>query len=260
MIIHEDQIALFIHQYFLPFCRIGAMFMVMPIIGARTVAPTVRLMLAFLVTIIVVPLLPMLPVSPLFSLQSAVYVVQEILIGVACGFVFQIVFQVFVLSGLLMAMKMGLGFASMNDPTNGVQTTALSQFFLMMVTLMFVSVDGHVLLIQLLVEGFHGIPPGVWLFNSQSLMSVVVLCSWMFSTALVFALPVLTALLVVNIAFGVMSRAAPQLNIFAVGFPFTLVVGLVLVWYGLNNFVVNFERISEYGFMFIEKLLLIERT
>ncbi|WP_086932478.1 flagellar biosynthetic protein FliR [Agarilytica rhodophyticola] len=251
----EAEIAAFIQQYFLPFARISAMFMVMPVLGSRTVSPRVRLVLAFFVTLIAVPLMPKLAHMDSLSLASFLIVIQEVIVGLVVGFSFQVVFQVFILTGQIMAMKMGLGFASMNDPTNGVQTTALSQFFLMLVTLMFVSVDGHMVLIKLLLESFVSLPPGTWFLNASFFQSLSSLASWMFSAALIFSLPVLTSLLIVNIAFGVMSRAAPQLNIFAVGFPFTLVVGLMLVWFGLTNFVSAFEDVMAYGLFFLEDLL-----
>ncbi len=255
MSVTDAQIAAFVQQYLLPLFRIAALFMVMPIIGSRTVTARVRLALALLVTLIVVPMLPPLPVVKSLSLATFLIVLQEVAIGVMTGFVFQIVFQVFVLSGQFMAMKMGLGFASMNDPTNGVQTTVLSQFFLMLVTVVFVSLDGHVVLINLLVESFTTLPPGVWVLSADMFMQVVELSSWMFSAALVFALPILTSLLFVNISFGVMSRAAPQLNIFAVGFPFTLVMGLILIWIGLSNFLPAFEEVMSFGFLTTETLL-----
>ncbi len=255
MMFTDTQIGAFIQQYFLPYFRIAGMFMVMPILGARTVPARVKTVLAFLVTLIVVPLLPPLPAAPAVSLQILIYVVQEILIGVMTGFIFQIVFQAFVLSGQFMAMKMGLGFASMNDPTNGVQTTVLSQFFLMLVTMMFVSVDGHLVLIKILVDSFQTMPPGPWIVSRSMFEQIFSLANWMFASALVFALPILTSLLFVNIAFGVMSRAAPQLNIFAVGFPFTLVMGLVLLWIGLINFIPTFDKIMSFGFLTTETFL-----
>lgn len=255
MIVEEAQLATFLQQYFLPFVRVGAMLMVMPIIGARTVSARVRLALAFLITLLVVPLLPALPKIDLLSLMGVFAIVQEALLGIAAGFLFQLVFQVFVLSGQMIAMKMGLGFAAMNDPTNGVQTTVLSQFFLMLVTLMFVSVNGHLILIHLLVQSFTSIPAGVWVIEPDFFMAVLTMSTWMFAAALTFALPVLTSLLIVNIAFGVMSRAAPQLNIFAVGFPFTLVVGMLLLWLGLNAILPSFENALSFGVERLESLL-----
>lgn len=255
MLITDTQIAQYIQQYFLPFVRIGMMLMVMPIIGSRIVNTRVRLVLAMLISMLVVPLLPSLPAVPPLSWQALWFVVQELLLGALIGFVFQIVFQMFVLSGQYMAMKMGLGFASMNDPSNGVQTTVLSQFFLMLLTLTFVAVDGHLVLIMMLVKSFQTLPPGHFLVDSVDLLRLVQMGGWMFAAALLMALPVITALLFVNIAFGVMSRAAPQLNIFAVGFPFTLMCGLLLIWLGLTNFSEIFESATEYGLQQIGEIL-----
>ncbi|MFT5084007.1 MAG: flagellar biosynthetic protein FliR [Lentisphaeria bacterium] len=251
----EEQVVQFILQYFLPFVRIGAMLMVMPVVGSKIVSPRVRLVLSMLVTVIVVPLIPEIPSITGLSPMTLLYVAQEAALGVMVGFIFQVAFQVFILSGQFMAMKMGLGFASMNDPTNGVQTTVLSQFFLMIITLMFVATNGHLLLIELIVDSFTSLPPGAWVIDIQVFYSVASLATWMFSAALVLSLPVLTSLLFVNIAFGVMSRAAPQLNIFAVGFPFTLIVGLVLVWLGLTNISPAFEEIMAYSLQVTTELL-----
>lgn len=251
----DQQIAQFLQQYFLPFTRLGALFMVMPVIGTRIVPARVRLVLALCVTVLVVPLLPPLPASPSLSLQTLIFVFQELIIGIALGFSFQVVFQVFVLAGQLIAMKMGLGFASMNDPTNGVQTTVISQFYLVLVTLMFISVQGHIVLLEFLINSFHSLPPAQTMFSAAKAYEVVALGGWLFASALVIALPVLTSLLVVNIAFGVMSRAAPQLNIFAVGFPFTLACGLGLMWLGLRVFEEHFDQVFSYGYDFARGLL-----
>ena len=255
MLYTEDEITLFVLQYFLPFVRIGAMFMVMPVISSRIVPINARLVLAFVVSLIVVPQLQQLPVIESLSVDLLILFFKELSLGIAIGFVFQIAFQVFVLSGQFMAMKMGLGFASMNDPTNGVQTTVLSQFFLMLVTLMFVVINGHLIMIEMIVNSFRSFPPGGVFFSPDVFMQVVSLSTWLFVSALVFSLPVLTSLLFVNIAFGVMSRSAPQLNIFAVGFPFTLISGLFLIYIGLTNFETSFNNVMNYAFTYAKDML-----
>lgn len=254
MAITDAELSLFLQQYLLPFFRISALLMTMPVIGTKIVSPRIRVVAGFLFTLMVVPVLPPLSVSPNLSLQTLLYVVQEILIGIALGFMFQVVFQVFVLAGQIMAMKMGLGFAAMNDPTNGVQTTALSQFYLMMVTLMFIAVNGHLILVEMLISSFQSLPPGGFEFTREMSMKVAGLGTWLFASALLFSLPVVTSLLIINIAFGVMSRAAPQLNIFAVGFPFTLVCGMVLVGLGLTSFSASFESVMSDGFTMFKDL------
>lgn len=253
--ITDHQIGLLIQQYFLPLTRIGAMLMVMPVIGTRIVPARVRILLAVCLTILVVPFLPALDVPFSLSLNALLNIFQELFIGVALGFSFQVVFQVFILAGQLIAMKMGLGFASMNDPSNGVQTTVISQFFLVLVTLTFISVQGHLVLLEFLIASFSSLPPTQTLFSAERAISIVNLGGWMFASALVIALPMLTSLLVVNIAFGVMSRAAPQLNIFAIGFPFTLICGLGLLWLGLRVFDEHFDQVFSYGYDFARGLL-----
>lgn len=254
-VITDTQIALFVQQYFLPFARIGALLMTMPVIGTRIVPARSRIVAAFFLTAMVVPILPPLQVAPSLSMGTVILVIHELLIGLALGFGMQVAFQVFVLTGQYLAMKMGLGFASMNDPTNGVQTTVLSQFYLVLVTLTFVVMNGHLLLIELLLQSFQTLPPTQFQFQREQAFQVVSLGSWLFASALVISLPVMTSLLVVNMAFGVMSRAAPQLNIFAVGFPFTLICGMLLVWLGLGTFGMHFEEIFAEGFVFARELL-----
>ena len=215
----------------------------------------VRILLAIMITVLVVPLLPPLDHSPILSLQTFLILAQELLIGGAAGFSFQVVFQVFVLGAQFMAMKMGLGFASMNDPANGVQTTVLAQFFQILTTMLFVVVGGHLILIEMVVVSFDTLPLGQSSLGPDKAFALANFGGWMFASALIMALPVLTALLVVNIAFGVMSRAAPQLNIFAVGFPFTLICGMALMWIGLATFPVNFDDFMAGGFEFVRDLL-----
>jgi len=136
-----------------------------------------------------------------------------------------------------------------------VQTTALSQYFLMLSTLMFIAINGHLVLISMLVESFYVFTPGSSYWDVRWFSAIANLGSWLFASALLMALPVITALLFVNIAFGIMSRAAPQLNIFAVGFPFTLICGLLLVWLGLGNFSATFNSVMDDGFLFVKDLL-----
>lgn len=255
MVFSEAYLLALLQQYLLPFFRIGGLFLAMPVIGTRVVPARVRIVSAVLIAFLITPFVSIDASVPLFSLLGVFQIVQELLIGVALGFSFQLAFHVFVLAGQFMAMKMGLGFASMNDPTNGVQTTVLSQFYLILVTVMFVSVDGHLVLIEMLVHSFQTFPAGQAHLGLENIHNIASLGSWLFASALVIALPVLTSLLVINIAFGVMSRAAPQLNIFAVGFPFTLICGMVLIWIGLKTFVWNFEQIFEQGFEFGRRLL-----
>lgn len=248
-----EQLSSMLYGYLMPFFRIGALFLTMPVIGTKVVPARTRLIAAMLIAFIVSPLLDVQLNDELFSLTMLGSIGAELLIGGTLGFVFQVVFQCFVLTGQLIAMKIGLGFASMNDPVNGVQTTVISQFYLVAATLLFVVFDGHLVLIELLIESFGAIPLGT--YGAIDFYEVAKLGTWMFISALLMSIAILTALLLVNVAFGVMSRAAPQLNIFAVGFPFTLSLGMVLIYLGLEGMLVFFERIVGEGFMFVSELI-----
>lgn len=240
-------------MYLMPFFRIGALFLTMPVIGTRVVPARTRIIIAFVITIIVAPLIPPQDAPPMLSLFMLGTIGAELLIGGAVGFVFQVVFQCFVLSGQLIAMKIGLGFASMNDPVNGVQTTVVSQFYLVAATLLFIAFDGHLVLLELVIESFYSVQFGD--YSAIEFYAVAGLGSWLFTSALLMSISLLTALLLVNVAFGVMSRAAPQLNIFAVGFPFTLTLGMILIYIGLDSMLEYFQRIAGDGFMFVRNMV-----
>ncbi|MBB6523461.1 flagellar biosynthetic protein FliR [Pseudoteredinibacter isoporae] len=255
-VITEQQILEFVGQYIWPLIRISGVLLAMPLIGARVVPARVRLALAFVLAVLVSPLLPPVPNDvPLLSLSMLNIGVQQLLIGLAMGFSLQVFMQIFVLAGQVIAGKLGLGFAAMNDPSTGVSVPLISQFYSITVTLLFFSVDAHLLVIEALAASFYSIPIGPTGLDRQALLMIVGLGSWMFSSSLVIALPLLTALLVVNLAFGVMSRAAPQMNVFAVGFPLTLVFGLLLMWLSLVSFLPNFNTFMYEALQFMQNLL-----
>ncbi|MGH1441689.1 MAG: flagellar biosynthetic protein FliR [Cellvibrionaceae bacterium] len=251
----DSQIGQFVGQYFWPLTRISAFVLAAPIFGTRVISARIRLVLSVMLTILVAPLLPALPPFTTLSLDMALITVQQILIGVTLAFIFQVTFQVFVLAGQYIAMKMGLGFAQMNDPSNGVSVTIISQFYLLTTTLLFLSINGHLAILKIIVDSFTIMPIGETGFSASDFYQIVNLGGWMFASALTIALPVLTALLVVNIAFGIMSRSAPQINIFAVGFPVTLIFGLLLMWLDFNAFLPSFNQFVNEGLTFGQQIL-----
>ena len=224
-----------------PLFRITGFMLAAPIIGTQLVPQRMRLMLGILVTMIVAPQLPGLPAVDLISLRSMVITAEQLLIGIAMGYSLQILLQIFVLAGQMIAMQMGLGFASMVDPSNGVSVTVVSQFHLMLVTLLFLAMNGHLAMLEVMINSFDAIPVGDGFLAADSLWTLAGRASWMFASALLMALPAVTALLIINAALGVVTRAAPQLNIFAVGFPFMLIIGLCIIWMSMGNYLPQFE-------------------
>lgn len=232
-----------IMQFLWPLIRVSAFFLVAPVIGTQLVPPRVRLILALLLVMAIAPQLQDMPAVDPLSPLAIVLVAQQLLIGLGLGFFLQLLIHAFVMSGQIIATKMGLGFASMNDPANGVVVTVVSQFYLMLITLLFLSLNGHLVMLEVLVESFAVLPVGAAV-GAERMADLVGWGSWMFAAAALMALPAVTALLIINCTLGIITRAAPQLNIFAIGFPLMLTLGLMILWVSLGTVLPQFERYS----------------
>jgi flagellar biosynthetic protein FliR len=240
-------------ELFWPFIRIGSCFMVAPAFGASSVPVRVRVVLAGAVTLLVAPLVTIPDVTPL-SATGVVITVQQIVIGAALGFSLQILFDAVSLGGEMLGNSMGLSLAFNLDPQNGASTPTVSQLYSLLVTLIFLVLNGHLALIRTLVAGFHTLPIGTTGLGANGLWSVVNWGSELFSGALAVALPGVTALLVANLAFGVVSRAAPTLSIFSVGLPLSLVFGLVVIIATLPALESSFIRLLAVALDFVRRL------
>lgn len=229
MIFSADQLVTWAESYYWPFLRISALLLASPIFSASSFPVRGRVILAVLITALIVPSLPVLPTVDLFGPAGLLIASQQVVIGLAMGFVVQLVFGAVVIAGQSLAMTMGLGFAMSVDPQNGVQVPVLSQLYVILATLIFLGIDGHLILIQFLADSFTLLPIGLSSWSDDLGINVVLWGSQIFLSALLLALPALTAVLLINVAFGVITRAAPQLNIFAVGFPVTIMAGFVFI-------------------------------
>jgi flagellar biosynthetic protein FliR len=227
------------------FIRIAAMLMIAPVFGAQNIPARIRLVLALVLTAVVAPLLPStVPVDPL-SASGVLILGQQILIGVTIGFSVQLIFAALTLAGQTTAMGMGLGFASMVDPQNGVQVPVVGQYYLVVATLLFLAMNGHLALIRVLVDSFEFLPVGSGWLGGEDFRAVAYWGARMFGNAVLVALPAVTSILLVNLSFGVVSRAAPQLNIFGVGFPIVMMLGFVTLIFALSNLVPQLEQMLD---------------
>jgi len=241
MSFQAEQILASMALYILPFARLSGFLMTLSVLGSRNIPARFRLLLALAITVVVVPVIPAADSVDLFSAKSFILIVEQTLIGITLGFVSRLMLETFVIGAQITAMQSGLGFASLVDPSNGTSVPALGQFFLMLTTLMFISVDGHLVMIRIVVESFTSFPIGSSYNVTEMFFELVRWARWIFAAALLMALVSIASLLIVNISFGVMTRAAPQINVFAVGFPLTMVTGLILVWLTLSFFLPHFE-------------------
>jgi len=219
--------------FFFPFVRIMAWLSMDPLLGNKAAPNSVRVALAFMLALVIAPTLPPQPQVALVSGDAVLILVQQILIGMALGFALKIVVMAMEFAGHIMGLQMGLSFASLFDPINGAQTAVLSQLLVITAALILFAFNGHHLVIAALWQSFHDIPIGGLSFSSQGLMALVVWGGSIFMTGLHIALPITAALLASNLAIGMMTRAAPQLNIFAVGFPITIAAGFLVLYFAL---------------------------
>ena len=241
--------------YIWPFVRIGAFLMVMPLVGSSFVPVKVRLLLAVVLTVAIAPIAPVTAPQDVLSAAGLVTMIQEIGIGVSMGFLVQLVFDAIALGGQVIGMSMGLGFAVFLDRARGVSVPVLGQLFLMLGMLIFLALDGHLAMIRLLASSFQA-----WPISEAGLSSLQIgeLLSWtsnLFIFGLKIALPAITALLVVNLSFGVMSRAAPTLNLFAVGFPVAMLLGFAVIFLNMGVLVESVSSFLHLSISAISQLL-----
>ncbi|MCW2267447.1 Flagellar biosynthetic protein FliR [compost metagenome] len=249
----DTQIGTWVASFILPLFRVAAVLMTMPVFGTTLVSARIRLYFAVAITVVIVPALPPLPEVHALDLSALLLIAEQVIIGALLGMSLQLLFQVFVVAGQIVAIQMGMGFASMVDPANGVNVAVISQFLTMLVTLLFLAMNGHLVVFEVLTESFTTLPIGGGLLVNH-FWDLAGRLGWVFGAALLLVLPVITALLVVNIAFGVMTRAAPQLNIFSIGFPLTLVMGMGIFWVGLADVLPHYQALASEALQWLREL------
>lgn len=237
-----------------PLFRVAGLLMILPGLGGGEVPARVRVGLAVLITMLIVPSLGPMPQLDPFSVDSLIVSLQQVLIGLAMGLLVLVVFNAVTMAGEAIAITMGLGFALMNDPQNGAQVPTVSQFYLIMATLLFLALDGHHAVLVLLNDSFTLMPVGKSL-GADSFWLIATWGTTITFGALSIALPALATMLCVNIVMGVMTRAAPQMNLFSVGFPITMSVGFLAILYTLSGFQVSFENLLDLAQKTIAQLL-----
>ena len=223
----EAQLLAWITPLAWTFIRTLAMFTAMPVFNQRNMPMRVRIALAGLTAYAAQASMPDMPLVALDSAPALMLVLQQLLIGVSLGFAVRIVFASLEFAGELVGLQMGLNYAGFFDPSTGGQGTATSRFFGTLAALLFIVSNGHLLLINAVVQSFQSFPVGAEPFAFLRMAQPQVWGAEIFRIGLWVALPLITMLLFVNLVLGIISRVASQINIFAVGFPITIGVGLV---------------------------------
>lgn len=226
---NSEQLSVWITSLLWPLVRVLALVSSAPVLGEAAVPRRAKLVLAILVALLIAPSLPPAPPVPLVSLASLLILAQQILIGVALGFSMRLVFAVVQAAGEYLGLAMGLSFAAFFDPTVGGQTVVLGRLLHVLLALVFLAVDGHLLMLQAMAQSFQTLPISDAPLAAGGFRLLAGAGAQLFASGLLLALPLVTALLAVNLCMGILNRASPQLSIFSIGFPITLLAGLALL-------------------------------
>jgi flagellar biosynthetic protein FliR len=212
-----------------PLSRILGLISASPLLGNSAVPLTSRIGLGVMLTLVIAPTVPAIPATDPLSLAGLLILTQEMLVGLAMGFSIRIVFAAIEMAGEISSMTMGLGFATFFDPQSQGRTSAISQFLGLLATLMFLAVNGHLVLLAALAESFVSLPISATPITGGGFSTLASWGSTIFAAGVQLSLPIVAALLLTNIALGILTRAAPALNLFGIGFPITLGIGFIVI-------------------------------
>ena len=224
--ISEEQLMAWLSPIIWPFLRTLAMFTAAPVFSQKSIPMRLKLGLAFLVAVCAQAVIdqPMVAVN---SPQALSCVIQQVGIGLAIGLSARLVIAAMEVAGEFIGLQMGLSFASFFDPTSGAQLSAVARFLVQIFTLFFIVVNGHLIVLMAVVKSFQAFPVDGSFLQAVAQMRLHELGGAVFASALWIALPMMGLLLFVNLTMGVITRIAPQMNVFAVGFPVTLTIGML---------------------------------
>ncbi len=218
-----------------PALRVGGFVLSAPIASEASIPRLVKIVMSLSLAYLMAPLAQVPAELSILSGAGLFAAVQELLIGIAIGMVVQLTFEALTFAGQTISLTMGLSFATLVDPQRGANTTVLGQMFMIFGILTYLAINGHLVLLGALAESFHTLPIGATHIDKNFLLSVVLWGTRVFESGLLIALPAVIALLIVNLALGVVTRAAPQLNLYGVGFVIILLAGYFVLLTGLDG-------------------------
>jgi len=245
VVINASDVSQWVSRLWWPSLRIGGFVAAAPIASETTIPGRVKIVMTLALTALVAPLVPVPSALSIFSGAGVLTAVQEILIGISIGMVMELAFEALTFAGQTISMTMGLGFATLIDPQRGASVPVLGQMFMIMGTLTYLAINGHLVLLGALANSFQTLPIGAANIDKDFLLAVAIWGGRIFETGLIVALPVVIALVIVNLALGVVTRAAPQLNLFGIGFTITLMCGFFVLMVGLNGVMIGVSSLID---------------
>ena len=253
--VSQAQINLWLGIFWWPFCRIFGFFLADPFYSSKSITVKLRVGLAILISLVIVPVLPAMPQVPVVSPEGILIVINQFLIGIAIGYIVRIIFSAIEMAGHLAGLQMGLGFASFYDPVHATSVPIVAQFLSLMTILVFLALNGHLMVLQTLLNSFTTLPVRVEPLSGLGFKLLADYGALIFRAGVLLSLPVIGSLLVTNLAVGVMTRAAPQLNVFAVGFPLMMGIGLGAMYLSLPYMPAHIEIMLNEGSRFATRML-----
>jgi flagellar biosynthetic protein FliR len=236
------------------FTRIMGLLAIAPLFGNRSIPARIKVALGLLLSAIVAPTVGVLPQMDPMSMTGVLVLAQQFIIGIAMGFAMRIVFTAVELAGELCGMTMGLGFATFFDPQSAGRSSAISQYLSLITLMVYLAANLHLVVLSTLVDSFTTMPVTAMPMGGDLFRQLAGWGGRIFSAGVQLALPVVAGLLITNIALGILTRAAPQLNLFGVGFPVTLTVGFLMLALTLPYLAVPLERLFADGFAMMRQL------
>jgi len=244
-----------LNAFWWPFVRMLALISVSPVFGEAGAPARVKIGLAALLAAALAPALPALPPVAPASYAGLAITAQQVLIGIAMGFVMKIAFAVVQTAGELMGLSLGLSFASFFDPSVGASSAVLARIFHAIALLLFLALDGHLLVLAILVRSFDVLPVATTALAQDGWAVLLAWGARVTELGLLLALPLVAAMLIVNLALGILNRTATQLSVFSVGFPISLCIGAILLTVMLPQITPDIERLFQKGLTTLERLL-----
>jgi len=238
-----------------PFVRMLALVAVSPVFGESGAPVRVKIGLAALLAVAIAPTLPAMPAIAPASYAGLAITAQQVLIGIAMGFVMKIAFAVVQTMGELVGLSLGLSFASFFDPSVGASTAVLARILHAIALLLFLALDGHLLVLAILTQSFQTLPVATAALAPDGWGVLLTWGARVTELGLLLALPLVAAMLIVNLALGILNRTATQLSVFSVGFPISLSVGAVLLTVMLPQITPDIERLFQKALTTLERLL-----
>jgi flagellar biosynthesis protein FliR len=238
------QLDAWIVAYAFPLARILGFIAAAPLWSTAGIPRRTRLILGLCITLAIAPALPPMPAVSPQSMDGLWILAQQMLIGIGMGFAARIVFAAIDMAGEFIGLQMGLGFATFYDPLSSSQTPVVAEYLGLIGLMLFLSMNGHLMYVATLAQSFHAIPVGTFI-SAGSWLNLAELGSKIFSFGLLISLPIIVALMITNLALAVLTRAAPQLNIFALGFPLTLFGGFFALAIAMNYLAGPYQQIFE---------------